>query len=241
MADWEVVCLLAKRMEALMGVAQSAGFDYEHPEDIWEEMREVTPDFYGITYERLEREGGVHWPCPTLAHPGTPYLFEDDFPRGKGKFWALEYGTDSEITDDEYPFNLTTGRVLFHWHGGTMTRRSKLEEAFPEPIIEMHPDDAHSLQMVSGDWVEATSRRGSVVCRVMVTGRSPHGTVFLPFHFVEAAANLLTLDKVDPRAKIPDFKMTAVKLKKVDPPGREGTDIPLEERGAIKEPTRYVH
>jgi formate dehydrogenase alpha subunit len=241
MADWQVVCELAKRMEALMGVETSAGFDYKHPEDIWEEMREVTPDFYGITYERLEREGGVHWPCPSLAHPGTPYLFEDDFPRGKGKFWALEYGTDSEITDEEYPFNLTTGRVLFHWHGGTMTRRSKLEEAFPEPIIEMHPDDAHGLQLVSGDWVEATSRRGSVVCRVMVTGRSPVGTVFLPFHFVEAAANLLTLDKVDPRAKIPDFKMTAVKLKKVDPPGREGTDVPLEERGAIKEPTRYVH
>jgi anaerobic selenocysteine-containing dehydrogenase len=105
----------------------------------------------------------------------------------------------------------------------------------------MHPEDAHALELVSGDWVEVASRRGSVVCRVMVTGRSPVGTVFLPFHFVEAAANLLTLDKIDPRAKIPDFKMAAVSLRKVDAPAREGHDVPLEERGAIKDPTKFVH
>lgn len=239
--DWQIVCELAKRMEAILGLEPSAGFDYPDAEAIWEEMRAVTPDFYGITYERLEREGGVHWPCPSLDHPGTPYLFSDTFPRGRGKFWALAYGTESELTDDEYPYHLTTGRVLFHWHGGTMTRRSKLDEAFPEPILEMHPDDAHALQLISGDWVEATSRRGQVVCRVMVTGRSPQGTVFLPFHFVEAAANLLTLDKIDPRAKIPDYKMAAVKLRKTEALERAGHDIPLEERGAIKEPTRYVH
>ena len=239
--DWQIVCDLAKRMEANLGITESAGFDYANAEDIWEEMRAVTPPFYGITYERLEQEGGVHWPCPSLDHPGTPYLFEEDFPRGRGKFWALEYGTDSELTDEEYPFHLTTGRVLFHWHGGTMTRRSKLEEAFPEPILEMHPDDAHQLEVVSGDWVQATSRRGQVVCRVLVTGRSPSGTVFLPFHFVEAAANLLTLDKIDPRAKIPDFKMTAVKLVKADAPVRDGAEVPLLERGAIKDPVRYVH
>jgi predicted molibdopterin-dependent oxidoreductase YjgC len=241
-ADWQIVCDLAKRMEALLGAQQSAGFDYASAEEIWEEMRAVTPDFYGITYERLEREGGVHWPCPALDHPGTPYLFEDSFPRGKGKFWALEYGTESELPDAEYPYHLTTGRVLFHWHGGTMTRRSKLDEIFPEPILEMHPEDAAHLGLISGDWVEVTSRRGAVVCRVMATGRSPAGTVFLPFHFVEAAANLLTLEKIDPRAKIPDFKMAAVKLRKAEAPsGREGTDVPLAERGAIKEPTRYVH
>ena len=240
--DWQIVCDLARRMEKFLGVAQGAGFDYAGPEAIWEEMRRVTPPFYGITYERLEREGGVHWPCPSLDHPGTPYLFEDSFPRGRGKFWALEYGTESELPDEEYPYHLTTGRVLFHWHGGTMTRRSRLDHAFPEPILEMHPDDAHALGLVSGDWVEVTSRRGSVVCRVMVTGRSPAGTVFLPFHFVEAAANLLTLDRVDPRAKIPDFKMAAVRLRKVEaPPDREGADIPLAERGAIKDPVRHVH
>ncbi|NWF70804.1 MAG: formate dehydrogenase subunit alpha [Chloroflexi bacterium] len=238
-ADWEIVCDLARRMEEAAGVTSSAGFDYGDAQAIWEEMRALTPDFYGITYERLEREGGVHWPCPSLDHPGTPYLFADEFPRGRGKFWALDYGTESELTDEAYPYHLTTGRVLFHWHGGTMTRRSKLEEAFPVPILEMHPEDAQGLQLVSGDWVEVTSRRGSVVCRVMVTGRSPQGTVFLPFHFVEAAANLLTLDKIDPRAKIPDFKMAAVKLRKAA--GPQADAAALDEQGAIKEPTKYVH
>jgi len=243
LADWVIVGELAKRMEKQLGMTTSAGFDYANAAEIWEEMRRVTPDFYGVTYDRLEREGGVHWPCPAPDHPGTPYLFEDGFPRGKGKFWALDFDTASELPDSEYPYHLSTGRVLFHWHGGTMTRRSKLEEAFPEPILEMHPDDAHALGMVSGDWVEVTSRRGVVVCRVMVTGRSPVGTVFLPFHFVEAAANLLTLDKIDPRAKIPDFKMAAVKLRKAERPAEEriGTDQPLADRGAIKEPTHYVH
>ena len=234
--DWQIICALAKRMETQLGVEPSAGFDYRDPEEIWEEMRAVTPDFYGITYARLDEEGGVHWPCPAADHPGTPYLFEDEFPRGKGKFWELEYGTESELPDEGYPYHLTTGRVLFHWHGGTMTRSSRLEEAFPVPIVEMHPADAGALQVVSGDWLRITSRRGSVECQVMVTGRSPVGTLFLPFHFVEAAANLLTLDKIDPRAKIPDFKMAAVKLEKV-----ERAATVLEEQGAIKDPVRYVH
>ncbi|MCY3863964.1 MAG: formate dehydrogenase subunit alpha [Chloroflexi bacterium] len=234
--DWEIVCALAKRMEAALGIGESAGFDYRDPEAIWEEMRALTPDFQGISYARLDEEGGVHWPCPAADHPGTPYLFEEDFPRGKGKFWELEYGSESELPDEQYPYHLTTGRVLFHWHGGTMTRNSRLEEAFPVPIVEMHPADAGALRVVSGDWLRMTSRRGSVECQVMVTGRSPAGTLFLPFHFVEAAANLLTLDKIDPRAKIPDFKMAAVKLKKV-----ERAATALEEQGAIKDPTRYVH
>jgi predicted molibdopterin-dependent oxidoreductase YjgC len=240
-SDWDILCELAKRMEVKLGVTTSAGFDYPDVEAIWEEMRQLTPPFNGITYERLEREGGVHWPCPSLDHPGTPYLFEDTFPRGLGKFWALSYGQDSEQVDDDYPFHLTTGRVLFHWHGGTMTRRSQLDAAFPEPVVEIHPDDAEAHDLKTGDWIAVTSRRGTVVCRVMITGRSPVGTLFLPFHFVEAAANLLTLDKIDPRAKIPDFKMTAVRIEKTDAPQREGADEPLTERGAIKDPLRFVH
>jgi formate dehydrogenase alpha subunit len=240
--DWQIICDLAQRMEHQLGFDQSAGFDFAGPEAIWEEMRAVTPDFYGITYERIDREGGVHWPCPSLDHPGTPYLFEDEFPRGRGKFWALEFGTSSELPDEDYPYHLTTGRVLFHWHGGTMTRRSKLDDIFPEPVLEMHPDDAEALEIVSGNWVEVTSRRGSIVCRALVTGRSPAGTVFLPFHFAEAAANALTLNKVDPRAKIPDYKMTAVRLRKTTPPpDRTGSDIPLLDRGAIKDPVQNVH
>jgi formate dehydrogenase alpha subunit len=239
--DWQIICQLAKRMESQLEFETSAGFDYQDVEEIWEEMRQITPPFYGITYARIEKEGGVHWPCPSLDHPGTPYLFEDDFPRGRGKFWELEYGSDSEQSDEAYPYHLTTGRVLFHWHGGTMTRRSKLDEAFPVPIIEMHPDDAQQLQVISGDWVEISSRRGQVTCQVMVTGRSPVGTVFLPFHFVEAAANILTLNKIDPRAKIPDFKMAAVALKKVDAPAHGDSGIPLDQQGAIKDPTRFIH
>jgi formate dehydrogenase alpha subunit len=241
-ADWAILCDLAKRVEARLGRTPSAGWEYSHASEIWEEMRQLTPDFGGITYERLERESGVHWPCPSEDHPGTPYLFEDEFPRGRGKFWAVEYGTESEQPDDEYPFNLSTGRVLYHWHGGTMTRRSKLDEIWPEATVEMAPEDAERLGLETSDWVRVWSRRGEIKLRVMVTGRSPAGTIFIPFHFVEAAANLLTDNKVDPRAKIPDFKVCAVNVEKTSvPEGREGADIPLEERGAIKDQASLVH
>jgi predicted molibdopterin-dependent oxidoreductase YjgC len=216
----------------------AAGFNYDHPSEIWEEMRQLTPDFWGIDYDRLEREGGVHWPCPDFDHPGTPYLFADSFPRGAGKFWELDYGTDSEQPDAEYPYNLSTGRVLYHWHGSTMTRRSRLDEIFPEAICEMHPDDAVELGLETGDWVAVSSRRGTIRLRVLVTGRSPRRTVFIPFHFAEAAANLLTLDRIDARAKIPDYKNTAVRIEKTAAPEGwdKGYDKPLLERGAIKDP-----
>ncbi|HET7011293.1 MAG TPA: formate dehydrogenase subunit alpha [Anaerolineales bacterium] len=241
--DWQIVCDLATRLESRLGQSPSAGFRYSHPSEIWEEMRRLTPDFGGIDYERLEREGGVHWPCPTVDHPGSPYLFQDSFPRGRGKFWKLEYGTDSELPDATYPFILSTGRVLYHWHGGTMSRRSKLDEIWPEATVELNPLDAERLGLQTGDWAEVASRRGAIRLRVMVTGRSPEGTVFIPFHFVEAAANLLTLDRLDPRAKIPDFKVCAVRLSKIEAPaGRDpDSDQPLDERGAIKDQAALVH
>jgi len=203
-------------------------------------MREVTPAFYGIDYARIEREGGVHWPCPSFDHPGSPYLFGDEFPRGKGKFWEVSYGTKSEQPDDEYPYNLSTGRVLYHWSGSTMTGRSKLEDVYPEATCEMHPDDAAELDIVTSDWVAVSSRRGTIRLRVLVTGRSPAGTVFVPFHFAEAAANILTLDEVDSRAKIPDYKNTAVKIEKCNAPADwdPGYEKPLEQRGAIKDPVQ---
>ena len=238
--DWEIFCGLGRRIEIRLGVR--AGFEFTHPEEIWEEMRRVTPDFWGITYERIEREGGVHWPCPTFDHPGTPYLFADEFPRGRGKFWEVTYGTQSEQPDEEYPYNLTTGRVLYHWSGSTMTGRSALEEIFPEAVCEIHPEDARNLELGTGDWVKVSSRRGSITLRVLVTGRSPKGTVFVPFHFAEAAANALTLDRIDKRAKIPDYKNTAVKLEKTTAPDgiEAGYDMPLFDRGAIKDPVQ-VH
>ena len=241
--DWQILGDLARRMEARLGYSTSAGWDYTHPSDIWEEMRTLTEDFRGITYERLEREHGVHWPCPSTDHPGTPYLFKETFPRGRGKFWSLEYGTDSELPDEEYPYLLSTGRVLYHWHGGTMTRRSKLDDVWPEATVEIHPADALNHGLSTGDWVEVASRRGAIKLRAMVTGRSPRGVVFIPFHFVEAAANILTNDRTDERAKIPDYKVCAVSVNKTDPPedAPPGTEQPLESRGAIKDQARLVH
>jgi predicted molibdopterin-dependent oxidoreductase YjgC len=205
-------------------------------------MRRVTPDFAGISYERLEREGGVHWPCPSEDHPGTPFLFAESFPRGRGKFWALNFGTQSEQPDDDYPFILSTGRVLYHWHGGTLSRHSAIGEIWPEATVEVSPVDARRLGLATGDWVEVASRRGAIRLRALVSERSPEGAVFIPFHFVEAAANVLTLNRVDPRAKIPDFKVCAVRLAKTDPPaGRDPlTDLPLSSRGAIKDPAPRV-
>jgi len=233
--DWAIISDLARRIERRLGVTLSAGFDYASAEAIWEEMRQVTPDFYGITYERIDREGGVHWPCPSLDHPGTPYLFAERFPRGRGKFWQVAYAMESEQPDEEYPFNMSTGRVLYHWHGRTMTARSVLDNIYPEATCEMHPDDAGELGLETGDWVEVSSRRGAIKLRLLVTGRSPRGTVFIPFHFAEAAANLLTTVQLDERAKIPDYKNTAVRVEKIAPPaGWEAT--PLFDQGAIKDP-----
>lgn len=210
--DWVIVAELARRTEALLERERSAGFDFASPAVIWDEMARLTPPFQGITHTRLEAESGVHWPCPTPDHPGTPYLFTDAFPRGKGQLVALDYSPSAELPDAEYPYILSTGRVLYHWHGGTMTRRSKLDDIYPEPTVEVHPNDASSLGIHEGDWIKVRSRRGEIEVKALVTERSPQGMVFIPFHFAEAAANELTLDARDPQAKIPDYKVCAVAL-----------------------------
>ena len=238
--DWDILCDLGRRIEQRLGKTLTNGFDFDSPAAIWEEMRQVTPEFWGIDYDRLEREGGVHWPCPSFDHPGTPFLFADSFPRGKGKFWEVTYGTESEQPDEDYPLNLSTGRVLYHWSGSTMTGRSRLEEIYPEATCEMQPVDAAEMGLETGNWVRVSSRRGAIQLRLLVTERSPRRTIFVPFHFAEAAANMLTLDRVDGRAKIPDYKNTAVKIEKIAPPkGLEaGYDEPLFDRGAIKDPVQ---
>ncbi len=210
--DWKIVAELAQRTENLLGRERSAGFDFASPASLWDEMARLTPPFQGITHSRLEAESGVHWPCPTPDHPGTPYLFTDAFPRGKGQLVALDYNPSAELPDAEFPYILSTGRVLYHWHGGTMTRRSKLDDIYPEPTVEVHPNDASSLGIREGDWIKVRSRRGEIEVKTLVTERSPQGMVFIPFHFAEAAANELTLDARDPQAKIPDYKVCAVAL-----------------------------
>ncbi len=210
-ADWEIVSQIAVRLEKKLGHENTAYWGYEHPSEIWDEMRQLVPAFAGITYERLETER-LQWPVPSIDHPGTPFLFAETFPRGRGKFFPLVYQKSAEEPDAEYPFALTTGRVLYHWHGGTLTRHSNLDFAAPEAFVEINPADAPRVPCEYGSPVRVSSRRGSVVLRAHVTEKAAPGIVFVPFHYAEAAANTLTIDAVDPQAKIPEYKVCAVKI-----------------------------
>ncbi len=209
-ADWEIICDLAQRLEARLE-RPSAGWEYAGPGEVFAEMAGVVPDFAGVTYARLEQEG-LQYPVWDADHPGTPFLFADRFPRGRGRFIPLSYVPAAEPVDDEYPFILTTGRVLEHWHGGTMTRHSALNAIFPEALLEMHPADAEMHGVSDGMAVRVRSRRGELVARATVTEKTTVGVVFLPWHFAEAAANLLTIDALDPEALIPEFKACAVQV-----------------------------
>ena len=205
--DWQILVDLATRM----GLPMS----YENPEAIFEEVRSLTPSYAGITYQRINRTG-LQWPCPTLDHPGTPYLHKDRFTRGLGKFHALAYQGPREVQDEEYPLVLSTGRILYQYHTGTMTRKSKgLEEMAPECLIEVSLNDAGSLKVADGERVRVVSRRGDLEAKVKLTDRSPEGTIFIPFHYAEAAANRLTQTALDPVAKIPELKLCAVRIEKL--------------------------
>ena len=209
--DWQIICDLAKRIEERLGRPGSAYWDYNHPCEILEEVSSVVPEYAGIKYSRIEKIG-LQNPAWDDQHSGTPYLFADSFPRGRGKFHLLEYAPVVEEPDDEYPFVLTTGRVLEHWHGGTMTRHSKLDDLYPEARVEINLADANLAGIKDGDVVRVSSRRGTLVLRALVTEKTSAGVVFIPFHFAEAAANLLTIDALDVQAKIPEFKACAVKI-----------------------------
>lgn len=209
--DWQIICDLAKRVEARLNRAHSAYWDYRHPSEILEEMARYVPDYAGIRYERIEKVG-LQTPVTTQDHPGTPYLYGERFPRGRAKFHPLEYTPNAEMPDEEYPLILSTGRVLEHWHGGTLTRHSWMDDLFPEALMDIHPADAARLGVKDGSPVRVTSRRGSIVLRAKVTTKTNIGVVFIPFHFREAAANLLTTDAVDPQAKIPEYKAAVVRV-----------------------------
>ncbi|GAB1470809.1 formate dehydrogenase subunit alpha [Chloroflexota bacterium] len=208
--DWQIICDIALRLESRLGLA-TAKWNYSNPEEILREMGSVNSDYAGITYERIEKVGLIY-PVPSLDHPGTPTLFKDSFPRGRGKFHPLDYVPVREEPDDEYPFILTTGRLLEHWHGGTMTRNSALNDIYPEARVEIHPADAEIHGIRNGDPVKVSSRRGEIVLRATVTEKTTIGVVFIPWHFAEAAANLLTNDALDPQALIPEFKACAVQV-----------------------------
>lgn len=208
-ADWEIICLLAQRMRA-------SGFDFASPKEVMEEIAKLTPIYGGVSYERLEKEGFLQWPVSTPDHPGTPYLHKGKFTRGLGRFHAIHFQEAAELPDEEYPLILTTGRLMFHWHTGTMTRRSeKLEQEVPEAYVEMHPDDATRIGLDGAKRVRVASRRGEIELGVRITKRIRPGVVFIPFHFVEAAANALTHAALDPVAKIPEYKVCAVRVEPV--------------------------
>lgn len=210
-ADWEIICDLAARIEKRLGRTQTAFWAYSSPAEVLEEMGRVVPEYAGVKYHRLEKEG-LQTPVWDEQHPGTPFLFAETFPSGRGKFHPLEYVPAVEMPDDEYPFILTTGRLLEHWHGGTLTRHSKLDDLYPEARVEINPADAARLGIEDGQTVRVSSRRGTVVLRAWVTQRATIGVVFIPMHFAEAAANLLTIDALDPLAKIPEYKACAVRI-----------------------------
>ena len=205
--DWWIVCQIAKKLEA-------KGFDYSHPFDIMEEIRDLTPSYGGIGYQRLEN-GGLQWPCPVDDHPGTPILHTNIFVRGKGRFIPLKYIPPGEMPDGNYPLILTTGRSLYHFHTGTMTRKvAGLNTMEPEGVVEISPEDATQLGIAEGDKVKVSSRRGEVIAKAKVTKAVPPEVVFMTFHFAESAANILTNPELDPVAKIPEFKVAAVRVEK---------------------------
>lgn len=202
--DWEIICDLSTRMGYEM--------KYESPAQIMDEIAQLTPIYGGMSHGRL-RGDGLQWPCPNKDHPGTKFLHQGRFSRGLGRFKAIEFRPPYEMPDEEYPLLLTTGRMLYHFHTGTLSRRSAgLNELNPEGTVEINPVDAAELGLEDGDMAEVESRRGKVVAKVRVTDRSPVGTVFMTFHFREAAANLLTVSALDPVAKIPEYKVCAVKV-----------------------------
>ena len=210
--DWHIIQELALRVESLLDRTESSGFEFSSASDIWDEIAELVPPFGGISHSRLEKDSGVHWPCPEENHPGTPYLFADTFPRGKGLFNSLNLRLESEQPTKEYPYILSTGRVLYHWHGGTMTRRSVLDKIYPKALAEINPEDAVTDGFQNGQTVTVASLRGSVSVELKISDRSPKGVVFIPMHFSETLVNELTNDLRDPIAKIPDFKISAVKI-----------------------------
>lgn len=205
--DYEIIMELSKRLGYSM--------DYNSPEEILEEFGRLWPALNGITYSRLEK-GGIQWPCPTRDHPGTEYLYKAGFPRGKVHFTPVKYTLPAEVADQEYPFVLTTGRNLFQYHAGSMTRRvEQIEMHAGKPYVEINPSDAKELGIKDGDIISVISRRGGIRIMARITKRVSRGVVFIPMHYREAAANILTNDMaLDKFVKTPEFKVSAVRIEK---------------------------
>jgi formate dehydrogenase alpha subunit len=213
--DWWITAELARRVAARIGVDVRGQFDFTNAADIFDEMARLTPFLGGMSHARLDREGGLQWPCPTPGHPGTPFLYGESFPRGRGRFIPAPQTVEAaELPDPDYPFLLNTGRLLYHWHGGTLTRRVEgLLELAPRLEVAVHPSDARRLGIDMGSPIRVASRRGELTAHAHVTEAVRAGSVFVPFvKLADSAANFLTNAAFDPGSKIPEYKVCAVKL-----------------------------
>ena len=217
--DWQIISELAQRTLALgkraLQPAPFSAWEYHSTAEILQEAAALTPSYAGVTQERLERGDRLQWPVRDQVHPGTPILHTVSFARGKGKFMPIDHIPPAEMPDDSFPMLLNTGRVLYHWHGGQMTRRAQgLVTVYDRALVEVNPEDAAHLGLEDQAQVRIESRRGCIEAEAWITDRVPPGMVFANFHFPESSANELTLAALDPVAKIPEYKICAVRLEK---------------------------
>jgi len=223
--DWWITAELAKRIAARLGLSVGRQFEYRDAATVFDEMASLVPFLGGISHARLDREGGLQWPCPAPEHPGTRFLYAESFPRGKGKFIpAVQTVEAAELPDPDYPMLLNTGRLLYHWHGGTITRRVEgLLELAPRLEVAIHPVDARRIGVETGDPIRVTSRRGELTGYARLTEAVRAGAIFVPFvKLADSAANFLTNSAHDPASKIPEYKVCAVRVEPVRAPALAG-------------------
>jgi len=205
MEDWKILCKVATAMG-------SDGFRFETASDVFEEIRKTTPSYRGINYKRIEKDG-IQWPCPTEEHPGTKFLHKGIFPKGKGLMQGISYKEPAELASEDYPILLSTGRMIYHYN--VMTRYSdNLDDIRPYELAELNPREAKELGVKDKDVIRVTSRRGSILTRVVVTDKVKPGMMFMTFHYRESPVNELTNAAYDPITLTAEYKITAVKIEK---------------------------
>jgi formate dehydrogenase major subunit len=202
-ADWQIIQSIA--------IAMGAQWHYRHVEEITQELCAVTPQYAGITWQRVGRMG-LQWPCPDQTHPGTAILHQERFARGRGRMKAIAFAPPAELPDEDYPLMLTTGRVLQQFHTGTMTRKTQGLNNLAGPMVMISGTDAEKLGIGNSQVVSVSTRRGSITAPAFVTKRIAPGVVYLPFHYAESPANKLTNPVLDPVAKIPEYKVCAARI-----------------------------
>jgi formate dehydrogenase major subunit len=209
-SDWEVTVALSNALGYPM--------NYKHPSEIMDEIARLTPTFTGVSYEKLDKQGSLQWPCNEEAPDGTPIMHIDEFVRGKGKFMITKYVPTDERSTRRFPLLLTTGRILSQYNVGAQTRRTPNVMWHGEDVLELHPQDAEDRGVKDGDWVGIQSRAGETVLRATLTDRVQPGVVYTTFHFPESGANVVTTDSSDWATNCPEYKVTAVQVTRVSQP-----------------------